>query len=184
MKRMFRAPLVIFTPKSLLRSPLATSAVSELTEGRFHPAIDDPIAQARPGEVDRLLFCSGKVYYDLVEERDRRLADEAHRVAICRVEELYPWPEEALGEIVGRYSSVSSVCWVQEEPRNMGPWFFAAPRLKSLLPEAVKLEYVGRPEAASPATGSMRIHKQQQTQLLQRALEGFPGGSDFEWPSL
>jgi len=184
MKRKYRAPLIIFTPKSLLRSPAATSSVVELSEGRFQPVIDDPIGLARPEDVDRLLFCSGKVYYDLVEERDRRLGDEAHRVAICRVEELYPWPEEALARIVGGYPNVGRVCWVQEEPHNMGPWFFAAPRLKGLLPERIKLEYVGRPAAASPATGSMRIHKQQQTQLLRRAFDGLPGGNDFEWPKL
>ena len=184
MKRQYRAPLIIFTPKSLLRSPAATSSVVELSEGRFQPVIDDPIGLARPEDVDRLLFCSGKVYYDLVEERDRRLGDEAHRVAICRVEELYPWPEDALARIVGGYPNVGRVCWVQEEPHNMGPWFFAAPRLKGLLPERIKLEYVGRPAAASPATGSMRIHKQQQTQLLRRAFDGLPGGNDFEWPKL
>jgi 2-oxoglutarate dehydrogenase E1 component len=172
MKRKYRAPLVIFTPKSLLRSPEATSRVEELAMGRFQVAIDDAVAGARCQDVERLIFCSGKVYYDLLEERERQLGDALGRAAICRVEELYPWPLEAMQRIVGRYPNVERVCWVQEEPRNMGAWFFAAPRLKGLLPEAIKLEYVGRPEAASPAAGSMRIHKQQQALIVQHAFDG------------
>ena len=184
MKRKYRAPLVIFTPKSLLRSPDATSTVDEFTDGHFQATIDDPVASNRPADVERILFCSGKVYYDLIEARNRRLGDASHQVAVCRVEELYPWPAEEVEQIVARYARATRVLWVQEEPRNMGPWFFAAPRLKEVLPEGIKLEYAGRPEAASPATGSMRIHKQQQAQLLRQAFAGLPGGSEIEWPSL
>jgi 2-oxoglutarate dehydrogenase E1 component len=103
MKRTYRAPLVIFTPKSLLRAPAATSPVEALTHGGFQSLIGDPVASRRADEVERVLFCSGKVYYDVIAERERRLGEAAHRVAVCRVEELYPWPEQRVAEVVDSY---------------------------------------------------------------------------------
>ena len=172
MKRRYRAPLVIFTPKSLLRSPLATSPVEALTRGGFQPAIGDPLAAARADEVVRVIFCSGKVYYDLVAERERRFEQAAHEVAIHRVEELYPWPAEQIAEALDQYSGVERVYWVQEEPHNMGAWTFVSPRLQEALATGTSLHYAGRGDAASPATGSMRIHKLQQAQFLDDAFEG------------
>jgi len=171
MKRSYRAPLVIFTPKSLLRSPAATSPLEAFTHGVFQSLIGDPVASRRADEVERLIFCSGKVYYDIVAERDRRFGEEAHRVAVCRVEELYPWPEERIVEMLERYGSASRVVWAQEEPRNMGPWTFVSPLLYELV-SGREFRYAGRAEAASPATGSMRIHKQEQARLLADAFDG------------
>jgi 2-oxoglutarate dehydrogenase E1 component len=174
MKRKYRAPLVIFTPKSLLRAPFATSPVEALTHGGFQSLIGDAVAARRADEVERVLFCSGKVYYDIIAERERRLGEAAHRVAVCRVEEIYPWPEERVTEMLRLYPNASRVIWVQEEPHNMGAWTFVAPRLKLAVREDIKLGYVGREAAASPATGSMRIHKREQAQLLSQAFDEGP----------
>jgi len=172
MRRPYRAPLVVFTPKSLLRLPAATSLPEELASGRFQPVLDDELAAERPDEVRRVLFCSGKVYYDLLSEREARLGDDAHRVALVRAEEIYPWPAESVAEIVGRYDGAERVTWVQEEPANMGAWTFVRERLQDALPPSGKLAYAGRKPAASPATGSTRIHKQEQAELLETAFDG------------
>jgi len=172
MVRSYRAPLVVFTPKSLLRLPAATSLPEELTRGGFQPVLDDPEARERPGSVRRVLLCSGKVYYDLLNEREARLGESVEEVAIVRVEELYPWPLERLTAILGAYPSAERFFWVQEEPANMGAWTFVHDRLQPLLPEGRKLEYAGRAPAASPATGSMRIHKLEQAALLEAAFDG------------
>jgi 2-oxoglutarate dehydrogenase E1 component len=173
MLRDYRAPLVIFTPKSLLRHPKAASRVEDFVEGRFKELIDDPICQDRPEAVRRLIACSGKVYYDLKEERERRLGeDRADEVALVRVEQLYPWPEDAFGEILARYNRREEVVWCQEEPQNMGAWTFVRPRIRNLLPAADHVRYAGRDEAASPATGSARVHKAQLERFLEDALGG------------
>jgi 2-oxoglutarate dehydrogenase complex dehydrogenase (E1) component-like enzyme len=172
MRRNYFAPMVIFTPKSLLRLPAATSLVEEFTTGRFQPVIDDAVTLAAPERVERVLFSFGKVYYDIVSARERFLGDAAGKVAVVRIEELYPWPEAELQEVLSRYASAASVCWVQEEPANMGAWTFTRDRLESLLQPGSKLGYAGRAPSASPATGSMRIHKQEQKGLLQDAFEG------------
>ncbi|MCA9511127.1 MAG: 2-oxoglutarate dehydrogenase E1 component, partial [Myxococcales bacterium] len=169
MKRSYRAPLVVFTPKSLLRAPHATSPVEALTHGSFQPLIGDAMAARHAAEVERLIFCSGKVYYDLIAERERRLGENAHRVAICRVEQLYPWPSGRVAEMLRTFKNAERVMWVQEEPRNMGPWTFVRPRLREAC-EGRAFAYAGRDEAASPATGSMRIHKQEQARLLEDAF--------------
>jgi 2-oxoglutarate dehydrogenase E1 component len=174
MRRNYLTPMVIFTPKSLLRSPVAASRVEEISEGtRFQTVIDDPIAAADPGRVERVLLSFGKVHYDIIEERRERLGDEAGRVAVVRVEELYPWPEDRLKEIFEQYASARRVVWVQEEPANMGGWTFVEARLLRLLSGGAELAYAGREPAASPATGSMRIHKAEQAALLDDALDGY-----------
>jgi 2-oxoglutarate dehydrogenase E1 component len=162
MRRNYRAPLVIFTPKSLLRAPRAVSAVAELAAGSFQPVIDD--AAIRDGAaVRRVLVCSGKVYYDLMtrrEERDRLgEGNAAGDVAIVRVEELYPWPDAELAAVFARFASATHVVWVQEEPANMGPWTFVRERLQALIPALAKLAYAGRSASASPAVGSGRVHR-------------------------
>jgi len=170
MHRTYRAPLIIFTPKSLLRHPKAASPVEEFTHGRFREVIDDPIATARPEDVRRVIACNGKVYYDLVEERARRFVGREHEVAVVRVEQLYPWPEEELRELIGRYASAEHRIWCQEEPRNMGGWTFVRDRLQSIVGDEHVFSYAGRSEAASPAAGSPRIHRAQLQAFLDDAL--------------
>jgi 2-oxoglutarate dehydrogenase E1 component len=170
MRRSYRAPLIIFTPKSLLRHPKAASPVEDFTTGRFREVIDDPVAAARPDDVRRVIVCSGKVYYDLVEERAKRFADREYEIAIVRVEELYPWPEAELSKIIGRYAAAERRIWCQEEPRNMGPWTFVRDRLQSIIGEGNRLSYAGRAESASPAVGSPRIHRAQLQAFLNDAL--------------
>jgi 2-oxoglutarate dehydrogenase E1 component len=170
MRRSYRAPLIIFTPKSLLRHPKAASPVEEFTTGHFREVIDDPIAAARPDDVRRVIACNGKVYYDLVEERAKRFAGHEHEIAVVRVEELYPWPEAKLSEIIGRYALAERRIWCQEEPRNMGAWSFVRDRLQSIIGEKNRLSYVGRSESASPAVGSPRIHRAQLQAFLDDAL--------------
>ena len=172
MRRQYRAPMVIFTPKSLLRAPFATSNAEELTHGGFMPVIDDPTASAAPERVERVLLSFGKVFYDLVEERKAVLAEAPERAAIVRVEQLYPWPEALLKDLFARYPNATDYRWVQEEPHNMGGWSFVRDRLEQLLPSGATLHYAGRAPAASPATGSMRVHKAEQAQLLATAFEG------------
>jgi 2-oxoglutarate dehydrogenase complex dehydrogenase (E1) component-like enzyme len=175
MRRQWRAPLVLFTPKSLLRAPRAASRVEDFTEGGFQPVLDDP-ALVEPERVRRVLLCSGKVYYDLLahrEERDGVEAGEARGdVAVVRVEELYPWPEQELETLMERYPNAERVTWVQEEPANMGAWTFVRERIPGVLRDTAKLAYAGRPASASPAVGSMRIHKLEQAALLQAAFQG------------
>ena len=144
MLRNYRAPLAIFTPKSLLRHPKATSRVEEFSQGAFQELIDDPVARANPAAVRRLVLCTGKVHYDLVTERAKRLGDRIGEVALVRLEQLYPWPEAAIGELLDRYGDTQDVVWCQEEPQNMGPWSFVWPRIQSLLGDPRRLRYAGR----------------------------------------
>jgi len=167
MRRPFRRPLVVMAPKSLLRHPHAVSPVEELERGRFQEVLDDP----RPPErVRRVVLSSGKVWYDLAERRQRAGARD---VALVRVEQLYPWPEEPLRAVLARYEGAESFVWAQEEPRNRGGWTFVSQpeRLPALL-GGRPLEYVGRKASASPATGSLRVHKEEQTALVNEALSG------------
>jgi 2-oxoglutarate dehydrogenase E1 component len=173
MRRGYRAPLVLFTPKSLLRSPRATSRPEELASGRFQPVLDD--AEARdPAAVRRVILCTGKVYYDLFEHRERRQAERATPpdVALLRVEQLYPWPEESLARALERYPRAQRVVWAQEEPANMGAWTFVRERVQALLPAEATLAYAGRRASASTAVGSSRIHKQEQAALVESAFQG------------
>jgi 2-oxoglutarate dehydrogenase E1 component len=164
MRRNFRAPLVIFTPKSLLRAPRAVSHPGDLATGGFQTVIPDLACAAAPESVRRVLFCSGKVFYDLVEEREKRGAEA--EAAIVRVEQLYPWDDAAIARALEPYTQAEQIVWVQEEPKNMGPWFFVSDRLEAALPRGRRLRYAGRREAAAPAGGSMRLHKQRQGKLL------------------
>jgi 2-oxoglutarate dehydrogenase E1 component len=170
MLRNFRSPLVVLTPKSLLRMPRATSDVNGLSQDRFHPVIDDALAAGHEGAVRRLLLCSGKVYYDLLERQEQFLADGPTPVALVRLEQLYPWPEEVLGAVIERYPQAEEVVWVQEEPANMGGWTFVRERIQGALRPGSRLAYAGRPESASTATGSLRRHRQQQRDLVDAAF--------------
>ena len=162
-RRGFRKPLIVMTPKSLLRHKQAVSPVDHLTVGHFHDVIDDPAA---PERARRVLFCSGKVYYDLAARR-AEVAGQRD-VAIIRIEQLYPWPLDLLRSITARYQSAREWVWVQEESQNMGAWTFVAPRLQELLGNPV--QYVGRDSSASPATGSKLVHDREQAEIVEAAV--------------
>ncbi|MDQ3646775.1 MAG: thiamine pyrophosphate-dependent enzyme, partial [Actinomycetota bacterium] len=166
--RTVRKPLVVLTPKSLLRHPAARSATIELTSGHFRETLDDPKVADVDG-VKRLLLCTGKVAYDLDAYRE----EHSSPVAVVRLEQLYPFPKEQLAAIFARYPNLDDVRWVQDEPRNMGAWGFIDARIRADLPDGVKLTYAARAESASPATGSARVHEQEQQDLMQQAFAGF-----------
>jgi multifunctional 2-oxoglutarate metabolism enzyme len=159
-------PLIVMTPKSLLRLPAATSSLEELTNGGFKPVINDEEIQDA-NSVKRVVFCSGKIYYDLKEARKE---SGETRVAIVRLEQFYPFPLTRVREVVDGYSNVSQIVWAQEEPKNMGGWSFVEPRLENLLSQCERPIYVGRAASASPATGSYAIHQLEQAQLVHEAL--------------
>jgi 2-oxoglutarate dehydrogenase E1 component len=164
MRRNFRAPLILFTPKSLLRAPRAVSRPSEFSSGAFQPVIPAVECMRNPESVRRVLFCSGKVYYDITEEREQRGAEA--EVAIVRVEQVYPWDSAGVAAALAKFVNLEHVVWVQEEPKNMGPWFFVHDLLQAQLPKGITLRYAGRSAAAAPAGGSMRLHKQRRGKLL------------------
>jgi 2-oxoglutarate dehydrogenase E1 component len=161
-----RRPLAVMSPKSLLRHPLASSSIADLSSGSFQPILLDPTVEGREAEVSRILLCSGKVFVDLVGSE---LREEARNVAMVRVEELYPLPEHELREQFRRFHGLREIVWVQEEPRNMGAWSYMSPRLRALAPEGVKVRYVGRPDRASPAEGYASLHAAEQARIVQAA---------------
>ena len=160
-----RRPLVLMQPKSLLRLPQAASRLEELATGRFASVIDDITAAERRDEVQRVVFCSGKLFYDLTAK------ERPSNVAVARVEELYPWPADQIIRIVDLYPNVSEVAWAQEEPKNMGAWSYAAPRLRACTGNAMLIRYIGRPERASPAEGYVQSHQEEQARIVADALE-------------
>ena len=164
-------PLVILTPKSLLRHPLVASTPMELAEGRFRSVIDDQEARQRASSIRRLVLCSGKIYVDLVSS-DRR--QSSPQVAICRLEQLAPFPRVALREVLDGYPSLEEVVWLQEEPENMGAWEWARAQLEELIAERCSLRYIGRVRRASPSEGSAAWHQINQRKLVDEAfsLEG------------
>ncbi len=164
--RKFRKPLVMMSPKSLLRHKLAVSAVKDFEQGTFQTVIDDPGVDA--ARVRRVLLVSGKLYYALLEARDAAKRDD---VAIVRVEQLYPFPDTELSDVLARYSQATDVRWVQEEPENMGAWRHVRTSLEAVLPASALLMRVSRPDASSPATGFYVMHQAQEQALLTGALE-------------
>ena len=167
MKRPFRKPLVLMTPKSLLRHPQAVSKIEDMGEGTaFREVLDDELLQTDPGRVTRLIFCSGKVYYDLI---DFRKENGIKNAAIIRVEQLYPLHMEVLHDLRVRYPRASMKwVWCQEEPENMGAWFFMRHRLEEITQHPIR--YAGRERAASPAAGSKAIHTLEQEKLVEDAF--------------
>ena len=161
MKRDFRKPLIVMSPKSLLRHPAAVSRLDEFTTGGFQEIIDDP---KRPEKVERAIFCSGKVYYDLCDFRDR---NKINGVAIVRIEQLYPLHRDRLAALADDYSS-ARIIWCQEEPQNMGAWSFIAPRFSEVF--GFLPLYAGRDAAASPAVGALALHKFELAAFLQDAF--------------
>ncbi len=173
-KRDFRKPLVVMSPKGLLRHALAVSNLSELTDAGFQEVLDCPHGSSQPSKVQRVLLCSGQVYYDLVQERIARKRDD---VAIVRIEQLYPWPAEALAKILNTYTSVKEFVWVQEEPRNMGAWSHVFGTWMGGLADFAenvggrRIRYVGRGIAASPAVGSPKVHESELKTFLNEAFQ-------------
>ncbi|MGE0311543.1 MAG: 2-oxoglutarate dehydrogenase E1 component [Lautropia sp.] len=165
MIRLFRKPLILLTPKSLLRNKDAVSNLDELADGRFHTVLGDDAVE--PKDVKRIVFCSGKVYYDLLAERRAREIDD---IALVRLEQLYPFPHKAFEAEVKRYPGATQVVWCQDEPQNQGYWFFVQHHIEEALKAGQKLAYAGRPPSASPAVGYYDKHYAQQKDLLEAAL--------------
>ncbi len=170
MVRPLRKPLIVMTPKSLLRHPLAVSRLEELGTGAFYPVIDE-IDDLKASGVTRVVLCSGKVYFDLLKARREVKADS---VAIVRLEQLYPFPSEEYEAILRKYSNAREIVWCQEEPQNQGSWYQIRHRLQSKLGPQHELLYAGRAGAAAPATGISALHEQQQRNLVAAALQGMP----------
>lgn len=166
MIRPYRTPLIVMTPKSLLRSKLAVSALKDLSEGEFQLVIPevDPVT---PADVTRVILCSGKVYYDLlVKRRENKIKN----TAILRIEQLYPFPHDSLQAQLKLYKNAKDIIWCQEEPENQGAWYTTRHRLEACLAKGQRLHYTGRHAAASPAAGYMKLHEKQQMELVQQAL--------------
>jgi 2-oxoglutarate dehydrogenase E1 component len=160
-------PLVLLTPKSLLRHPRAAARLEELSAGRFQPVLDDPEVGDRRDEITRLILCSGKVYVDLVTSDERA---QATAVAIARVEQFYPFPAREISHVLAAYPHLREVVWMQEEPQNMGAWTFVAPRLRELIGCDIPLLYIGRPGRASTAVGSALVHAADQAKIVADAF--------------
>jgi len=172
MVRLFRKPLVIMTPKSLLRNKDATSPLAEFTRGEFRTVIPEHNAEVAADKVKRLIACSGKVYYDLVKKREEK---KSYDVAVIRVEQLYPFPHKAFAAEIKRYPNLSEVVWCQDEPQNQGAWFFVQHYIHENMAEGQKLGYAGRPASASPAVGYAHLHQEQQRALLDQAYGKLKG---------
>jgi len=165
--REFRKPLIIFTPKSLLRNPQCVSPIAEFTKGKFRELIDDTYVTEK--SVKRVLFCSGKIYYDLLEKQQT----DAHKdVAIVRVEQLYPTPIQAMQKIKAKYSHAKEFIWVQEEPENMGAWPYMCRKFRN---NDLQLDVISRKESSSTATGYAKQHTSQQLYIVGKAFNTVAG---------
>jgi 2-oxoglutarate dehydrogenase E1 component len=165
MLRDFRKPLIVFTPKSLLRHKRAVSAMADMAAGTsFHRCLDD-IAPCDPAKITRLVLCSGKVYFDLLEAREKTERDDVY---LLRVEQLYPFPADVIADYAARFPALEEVVWAQEEPKNAGAWSFVEPLIETALER--RPIYAGRAAAAATATGLMRRHNAEQAKLIAEAL--------------
>jgi len=174
--RQYRKPLIVMSPKSLLRHKLAVSTLEELSQGQFQTVIDeiDDLDKAR---ITRLIMCSGKVYYDVLEARRR---DKLNHIAIIRIEQLYPFPAQAFRRIIQHYPHIKEYVWCQEEPKNQGAWYQSKHNFYNNLDANANIEYVGRPASAAPAVGSFKTHIQEQRAVVQSALYGNLTGNKHE----
>ncbi|WP_413482020.1 2-oxoglutarate dehydrogenase E1 component [Morganella psychrotolerans] len=164
--RGMRRPLIVMSPKSLLRHPLAVSSLEELAEGRFEAVINE-VDKLNPADVKRVVLCSGKVYYDLLEQRRKNNQTD---VALIRIEQLYPFPHDDIHEILAPFAHVKDFIWCQEEPLNQGAWYCCQHNFREAIPAGAALRYAGRPASASPAVGYTSVHQQQQQDLVNDAL--------------
>jgi 2-oxoglutarate dehydrogenase E1 component len=181
LKRDFRKPLVVMSPKSLLRGAKSASTLKELYDGTFQEVIPDTATQAKA--VETLVLCTGKVYYDIMAGKKPVDADgkaleapaSADSTAIVRVEQLYPFPEHKLAPLIRQYPNLKRILWTQEEPKNMGAWSFMFPRLLEIREvlglQGVEVIYNGRTERASPATGNEKVHATEQKEIVARCFE-------------
>lgn len=170
-KREFRKPLVVMSPKSLLRHPKVISPLKDLYDGQFHEVLPDTTTPAK--SVETLVLCSGKVYYDIMAEKETR-GDQANSVAVVRVEQLYPFPDHKLAAVIRQYPNLKRILWTQEEPMNMGSWHFVFPKLlemRELMGLQVSVGYNGRTERASPATGNEKAHQVEQKEIVAKCFE-------------
>jgi 2-oxoglutarate dehydrogenase E1 component len=161
-------PLVVMTPKSLLRHPMTASPARDLVKGNWMPVMEDPEMKDRASSVRRVLLCSGKIYVDLTTSDFRK---ESLPVAIVRLEQLYPFPKEQLSQVLQVYPQMEELVWIQEEPQNMGAWGFVRPLLEDLLNGQAKLQYIGRSRSSSAAEGSAARHSIRQKKLIEKAFE-------------
>lgn len=161
-----KVPLILFTPKSLLRHPLAVSTLEEFTQKGFQTIIDDKIEN--PKNIKRVIFCTGKIYYELLEKREKMQIDN---IALVRVEQLYPLDKNLISKIISKYPNVSEYVWMQEETKNMGYWNYIALQFQDILTDSKKLRYIGRPASPSTATGSSKIHLAEQELIISQALK-------------
>ncbi|HEX6105917.1 MAG TPA: multifunctional oxoglutarate decarboxylase/oxoglutarate dehydrogenase thiamine pyrophosphate-binding subunit/dihydrolipoyllysine-residue succinyltransferase subunit [Gemmatimonadales bacterium] len=174
-RRTRQRPLVIMTPKSLLRLPQASSRLEDLAHGSWRPVLDDTAAEQQGREHTRIVLCSGKLYYDLIGEAEKMDGD---RPAIIRLEQLYSFPWAECREVLGRYPRLEELVWAQEEPRNMGAWSYVEPKLRELAARGVEVSYAGRPDRASPAEGYPAAHVAEQTRIVREALGTGRRGGD------
>ncbi len=167
MVRLFRKPLVIFTPKSLLRHKGAVSDLSELARGQFETVISEVDKSIKPKDVKRIVACSGRVYYDLIAAREEKKHDD---VAIIRLEQMYPFPHKAFAAEIKKFAGAAEVVWCQDEPQNQGPWFQIQHNILENMNQGQSLAYAGRPPSASPAVGYMAKHIERQKALVAAAF--------------
>jgi 2-oxoglutarate dehydrogenase E1 component len=153
--------LIVFTPKSLLRHPLVNSTIEDLSEGQFQEVIDDDNTNSK--EVSRVVFCTGKVYYDLLERKNSLKVDD---IALVRLEQIYPFPEKQIEKILSKYSNALQYLWVQEEPENMGAWGFVRDQFKN-----IPIQLVSRQRSGSPATGLGAIHRTEQDEIVNKVFK-------------
>lgn len=163
-------PLVLMTPKSLIRNPVVASPGVSLSEGKFHTVLEQAGLGKQVDKVERLVLCSGKVAIDLEAEIDTE-KDDLDWLHILRVEQLYPFPDEEITEIMSRYKNLKEIIWVQEEPKNMGAWMYAESRIRDIAPEQANVRYIGRPYRSSPAGGEPDIHKREQKRIMTKTLK-------------
>lgn len=178
MKRDFRKPLIIMSPKSLLRHPKVFSTLNDLYNGTFHEVIQDEIVSQglksnAVEKIETLILCSGKIYYHILDGKEKTDKAVAEKVAVARLEQIYPFPEHKLAPVIAAYPNLKRVMWTQEEPKNMAAWFFVAPLIRELLAETgsdIEVVYNGRSERASPATGCEKVHFKEQEEIVKRCF--------------
>lgn len=170
-------PLIIMTPKSLLRHPNTGSSGTELSNGQFLPLFEQEGTGNEPEKVKRLILCSGKVAVDLAVELENLSSEQVESLHIARVEQLYPFPKKEVGDLIERFLNLEQVIWVQEEPQNMGSWTFIEPYLSEVATKQLEIGYIGRPKRSSPSTGDPDIHKQEQAMIIHEALQCGKGGN-------
>jgi 2-oxoglutarate dehydrogenase E1 component len=186
MLRPLRKPLIIMTPKSLLRHPLSVSRLEELASGSFRTVIDE-IDEINPEAVKRIVLCSGKVYFDLLKARREA---KVETVAIVRLEQLYPFPSDGYEAVLRKYANAREIVWCQEEPQNQGAWYQIRHRLQEFAGARREVLYAGRASAAAPATGLMKVHEAEQQALVYAALrasasvDSAPGSATAVTPAL